>query len=398
MTNRETGFNKTGKYIFNSVSPETIEISPNIKISVVTTEIELKKFYRVSWIVYKDDEHWIAPFWTEIGNFFKIKNPFWTHAETRLYIAYKDDIAIGRVAAFIDQKFCETAKEKVGFFGFFECINDFKVASALFDASKKWLISKGMSIMRGPINGRIDVGCGFLYKGFDSTPYILASYSPNYYIDFVKDYGMKKSRDLLVYYMDLNNPIPKYLKDAAEQCEAIGVKIRGFNRLHAGKEIKWWVKLMKDTFSAHWGFIPASNEEVKTRFGVKQARWFVDSGLFLVAEIDNEPIAFKWTTPDYNQVFKNFNGKLGIIEGLKFFLNKSKINRGRLNFVGIRKEHRGKGIGSCMNYYTMLEMKRRGYRGAECGWIDEKNIASLRTIEKTGAKYYKRYRVYEKNI
>ena len=87
-----------------------------------------------------------------------------------------------------------------------------------------------------------------------------------------------------------------------------------------------------------------------------------------------------------------------VFKQFKFVLNKGKINRGRLNFVGIKKEHRGKGIGSCMNYYTMMEMKRRGYTGAECGWIDEQNIASLITIEKTGAKYYKRYRVYEKKI
>ena len=51
-----------------------------------------------------------------------------------------------------------------------------------------------------------------------------------------------------------------------------------------------------------------------------------------------------------------------------------------------------------MNYYTMLEMKRRGYNGAECGWIDEENIGSIRTIEKTGAKLYKKYRVYQTKI
>ena len=389
---------KAGKYIFESVSPETIDPSSNTKISVITTIKGLKEFFKVPWIVYKDDKYWIAPFWTEFKDFFKGNNPFWTHAETQLFVAYKDNIAVGRVAAFVDHAYCETVGEKVGFFGFFECINDFKIASGLLDTAQRWLASKKMSVMRGPINGRIDIGCGFLYEGFGSTPFILASYSPEYYIDFAKDYGMKKSRDLLVYYMDLKDPIPEYLKDAAKRCEENSVKIRGFNRLRAGKEMKWWVELMKETFSAHWGYIPASDEEVRTRFGVKQARWFVDSGLFLVAEIDNQPIAFKWSTPDYNQVFKQLNGKIGIIGGIKFLLNKSKINRGRLNFVGIKKKYRGQGIGSCMNYYTMLEMKRRGYTGAECGWIDEQNIASLRTIEKTGAKYYKKYRVYEKKI
>ena len=398
MQGRNSRVKSNGKYIFNLESPETIDITNNIKLIVVTIEEEFKKFYRLPWVVYKDDKNWVAPFWIELKDFFKRKNPFWTHAETKLFIAYKEDIAVGRIAAFVDRKFCETYQEKVGFFGFFECINDFKVASALLDSAKDWLKSKGMSLIRGPINGRVDVGCGFLYEGFGETPYILGTYSPEYYIDLVENYGMKKSRDLLLFYLDLTNPIPKHLKDAANRCEELGVKIRKFNRLRANKELKWWVPLMMDTFSAHWGFIPASEEEVKTRFGVKQARWFIDSDLFLVAEIDNEPIGFKWTTPDYNQIFKEMDGKLGFIEALKFLINRRKINRARLNFVGIKKEHRGKGIGNCMNYYTMLEMKKRGYIGAEIGWMDEKNIAILKTNEKTGAKLSKKYRVYEKKI
>ena len=51
-----------------------------------------------------------------------------------------------------------------------------------------------------------------------------------------------------------------------------------------------------------------------------------------------------------------------------------------------------------MNYYTMLEMKRRGYTSAECGWIDEDNIASRKAIEKIGAQLKKVFRVYEKTV
>jgi len=137
---------------------------------------------------------------------------------------------------------------------------------------------------------------------------------------------------------------------------------------------------------------------VKSRFGVKQLRWFVDSRLFLIAEVDNQPIAFIWSTPDYNQAFKKMNGRLGIVEILKFLWYNRKINQGKFHLIGIKKEYRNKGIGSFLNYYTILEMKRRGYIGAECGWIDEQNIASQRIIEKTGAKPCKKFRVYEKKI
>jgi GNAT superfamily N-acetyltransferase len=264
--------------------------------------------------------------------------------------------------------------------------------------AEEWLASKEMAIMRGPINGRVDIGCGFLYEGFDSPPSLLSSYSPHYYIKFAEKYGLRKSRDLFVYYIDLSKPIPAYLKEAAKRCEERGIRLRGFNRLRAGREMKWWVKLMKETFSEHWGYVPVSDKEVRTRFGIRHARWFVDSRLFLVAEAENKPIGFKWSTPDYNQVLKKLNGRLGIIGIIKFLLNKHKIDQGKLNLVGIDKRYRRQGIGSYMNYYTLLEMKRRGYKGAECSWYDEKNIASIRTIEKTGAKLYKKFRVYEKEI
>ena len=96
---------KLGKYVFESVPPEEKKPSEGIKVSVVTTVKEFKEFFKVPWLVYKDDEYWVAPFWVEIRDFFRRKNPFWTHAETRLFIAYKDNIAVGRIAAFVDDAY-----------------------------------------------------------------------------------------------------------------------------------------------------------------------------------------------------------------------------------------------------------------------------------------------------
>ena len=75
-----------------------------------------------------------------------------------------------------------------------------------------------------------------------------------------------------------------------------------------------------------------------------------------------------------------------------------RINRGKMHFIGIKKELRNKNIGSCLNYKALVEMKKRGYVGAEVGVIDEKNAIAHATIAKTGAKPYKRYRIYKKNI
>jgi len=265
-------------------------------------------------------------------------------------------------------------------------------------SAQNWLVSKDMTVMRGPIDGRVDVGCGFLYNGFDSPPSLLSSYTPAYYISFAEKFNMKKARDFITYYIDLTKPLPIKLKEKAQQCIESGIKIRPFNRLRTKKELKWWVDLLLETFADHWGYVLVSAEEVKSRFGVKQLRWFVDPKLFLIAEYNGSPIAYIWSTPEYNQIFQKMNGCLGPYQLLKILLTKNQINKGKLQFIGIKKDFRNKNIGSFLNYETLIEMKRRGYIGAEVGFIDEQNAIANSTIVKTGAKKYKRYRVFEKNI
>jgi hypothetical protein len=243
------------------------------------------------------------------------------------------------------------------------------------------------------------MGVGFLIKGFDSIPYLMANYSLDYYNNFVIDFGMKKLKDLVSYNIDLNKKIlDKEKNKAINKCKNNGIKIRKYNRFKHRSEMKWWIDLLMKEFQDHWGYTSISNNEVKSRFGIKQLRWIVDPSLFLVAEKNNKPIGFRWSLPDYNIIFKELNGKFGALDFLLTLFNKKKIYRGRFIIMGIKKEYRGKGIGTCLNYHTIIEMKKRGYSNAEYGWIDEENIASRKAGEKIGGKLNKIYRVYEKII
>ena len=56
-----------------------------------------------------------------------------------------------------------------GFFGFFECVPDVGVASALFNAATDWLRQRGKSRLIGPLNFCIYDEMGLLVDGFDKT-------------------------------------------------------------------------------------------------------------------------------------------------------------------------------------------------------------------------------------
>jgi ribosomal protein S18 acetylase RimI-like enzyme len=372
--------------------------SNKINIFSVKNSKDLKTFYKLPFQLYKNNPYWIPTFWKEFKDFFNKKNPFWTHSDYKLFIAWKNSKIVGRIAAIIDYKYCETVGKKIGYFGFFESIDDFECAEAVFNSAQNWLKSKNMTIMRGPIDGRVDINLGFLLTGFDKPASILSSYTPEYYISFAERFNMKKIRDFISYYIDLTKPFPDILKENVQKSIDFGIKIRPFKRFSANLELKWWTQLFLETFKDQWGFVPVSKKEVKSRFGVKQIRWFVDSKLFLVAEYKGSPIAYLWSTPEYNQLFKNFKGRLSLYQLLQILISKKQINIGKLHFIGIKKEFRNKNIASYLNYEALVEMKRRGYIGAEVGFIDERNTVAHSTIAKTGAKRYKKFRVFEKII
>ncbi len=359
---------------------------------------DFRIFYEIPFYVYKNNPYWVAPFWNELNGFFKKNNPFWSHARCALFTAKKQGKYIGRIAAIIDDAFCATTGEDIGYFGFFECAEEYECAQQLLQVVEDWLSSKKMKLMRGPIDGRIDMGCGFLSMGFDSPPSVLSTYSPAYYLSFAEQYGLKKIREFFHYTIDLTHPLPTILEKKAQTCLSSGITLRTFRRLRTGSELTWWVPLFLETFSEHWGYVPVPPKEVKTRFGVKHLRWFVDTKLFLIAEDNGSPVAYLWSTPDYNQLFQKMRGRLGLQEALSFLLQQQMINAGKLHFIGIRKEYRHRNIGSLLNYQALLEMKNRGYARAEVGWIDEQNTIAHSTIALTGATVYKKHRVFEKQL
>jgi predicted GNAT family acetyltransferase len=389
---------KNKKYIFENTPIKKIQVSNNINIETVTNFKDFKKFYKVLWKVYRDNKYWVPPFWHEYKIFFKTKNEFWRHSECCLFLAYKNESAVGRIATIIDHSFANPENKKIGFFGFFECLEDKNLAFELLKVAEEWLKSKKVTHMQGPINARVDMGSGLLIKAFDSIPYFFGNTNPPYYVDFVKDFGMLENRKLISLDIDLQKDIPKKVKEASDKCIEKGVKIKKFRRWQSKKIIDLFADFLIGEFSDNWGYSSVPIKEVKDRFGVKQLKWIADPRLFLIAEVDNELAGFRWALPDYNLIFKDLEGKLGLISILKILYNRRKIDRGRFIITVVKSKFRGMGIATCMNYHIYNEMQRRGYKSAEFGWIDEDNIPSIKAGEKLGGVTSKIYIVFEKTL
>ena len=188
-----------------------------LTVEPVRNKRELKQFIHFPWKVYEGDPNWVPPLIADMKEMLdKKKNPFFLHSDAEFFLARRGGEVVGRIAAIQNNRHNQFHNENTGFFGFFEVLNDYEAAAALFDTAAAWLKDRGLTLMRGPMNYSTNDTCGFLLDAFDKPPVILMTYNPPYYLDFCQRYGFVKAKDLYAYFMSADQPLPEKAVHVAE--------------------------------------------------------------------------------------------------------------------------------------------------------------------------------------
>jgi len=328
------------------------------------------------------------------------KNPFFRYASVKTYIARHGGENVGRIAAIVNRNHNEFHEEKVGFFGFFESINDYSVARKLLKTAMIYLKSEGMEKMRGPVNLSTNYEVGALIDAFDLPPVVNMTYNPPYYPDFYEKFGFAKIKDLLAYHMTHEDAPPERLVRIAEKIRVKeNVTIRTVNMKKFDQELRVINQIYNSAWSKNWGFIPVPDDEFIHI--AKDMKQIIDPDLVLIAEVDGNPIGFSLTLPNVYQVLPYANGRLfplGIFKLLWHTKVKHKIDSVRIITLGVEHAYQKRGIDAVFYVETYKRGVGKGYRWGEMSWILEDNVLMNRAAKMLGGKVYKTYRVYEQSL
>jgi hypothetical protein len=376
-------------------------MSDKIDIIEVDSSRRLNQFIHYPFKLYKDDPNWVPPLIYERKEFFdKKKNPFFRGAKTKLFLASRDNELVGRIATCINYNHNEFHEEKVGFFGFFDTIDDYEVASRLLKVAMITLKAEGMEIMRGPASFSTNHEIGFLVEGFESPPTVMNSYNKPYLPKLAEQFGLKKVMDLHAYLITKETPInERQLKIVKRIKERNKINIRPADFSKFNHELEVVRQVYNHAWERNWGFVPMQEDEFN-HMG-KSLKDIVDPDLLLIAEIDGEPAGFSMAVPDINQVLIRLNGHLfptGILKLLWFTKIRNKIDGLRMMTMGVVHKYQKRGIDNIFFVETYNRAVAKGYKWAELSWILETNELMCRASEEMGAKLYKKYRMVEMPI
>jgi len=368
------------------------------RIEKVSGRKARNRFIKFAWQVYKDDDNWVPPLIMDIKERLNPhKHPFFEHAEMDLFLAYKQGILSGRVAAVLDENHNRTHNERVVFFGMYESRNDPEVAAALLDRVAEWGLERGMTVLRGPMNLSMNDECGFLVEGFDSPSVLMMTYNPPFYPTLMEQCGLVKAKDLYAFYMHKDHETAQKVDQiVAKVKDSTHITLRTIDMKKVDHEMARIRHIYNQGWEKNWGFVPWTDREME--YVGHKLKQIVDPDIVILAEDRGKPVGFAVGLPNYHEALIHINGRLTPLGILKLMYYRRKITGIRAIVFGVLKEYRMTGL----SYYLYWQLEKnslaKGYTWAETSWQLEDNYAINRFVASLGGKVYKKYRIYEKSI
>jgi GNAT superfamily N-acetyltransferase len=368
-----------------------------VVVRPVSTAADLNRFVALPYRLFRGDPYWVPPLRMDVKTLLsKKKNPFFQHAEAEYFLAQRDGEVVGRIAAIHNRAHNAFHDDRVGFFGFFDAVDQQPVADALFDAASAWLKARGLTQVRGPASFSTNDECGLLVEGFDSAPTLLNPHNPPYYVPLLERAGFQKAKDLYQY-QSTNPTMPERLIQGARLiAQRKKITLRKLDMKHFDQEVERIKQVYNAAWERNWGFVPLTDHEIDHL--AKQLKPIVVPDLVVFAEREGQLIGFAAALPDLNVALKrNPSGRLfpGIV---KVLWASRKITRLRILLLGLIKEYRMTGADALMYHWIWEKGYALGYRWGEAGWILDDNTAMINATERMGFRRYKTLRLYDRPL
>lgn len=390
-------------------------MSDHVVVRRVVSWRDRRRFQRLPWVIYAAprqpphhpaaarDPFWVPPLLAQERQLLGWgHHPFFDNAEIVTLLAERDGQPVGRLAVLVNHVHNRKYGDHLGFFGFFECIDDDAVARALFVTGEAWLRQRGMTAVRGPVNPSLNYTCGLLVAGFDRPPCFLMTYNRPYYGTLIEACGFTKSQDLYAYEMDRNllaALVDRYKPAVLSALDRPDLVLRSLNPAKFRAEIEIYLDIYNQALDGTWGFTPLQPREARHIAG--ELRHIIVPEFAVFAEINGKPIGALLALLDYNQILRRLNGRLFPLGLVRLLAGRRRITAVRAMAMTMVPGYQSSGLGIVLldnMVWATGGAEQWGIQRYEFSWVLESNSNSRGTLERIGTKIVSTYRLYDKAL
>ena len=366
----------------------------------------IRHFAMFPWKLYRGDPCWTPPLKAELlGNrllgmvgLLQPQHSYHRNAEVTHFMAWRGKAPVGRISAAVNHLFNEYHGVRMGFFGFFEVINDYEIARMLLDEARRWVKERGMAVLRGPgqYSTTIHERQGVLVEGFNYPPTFHMTHSPPFYAEFLDRYGFSKAKDYHSYIIDVPKDSPARLKTVvAHVRKRRRFETRPINTKNLRGEVRLMADIFNDAWAQNWGFLPITEEEAST---IAHVVPFLDPNGMCFAFVGGEPAAVLGAIPDPHYCLRprwHWYGDSDMVRLARLLWGGRRIPRAEIFLLGVRAPFRNWGLDAVLADEILEYGSRLHYQTCEASFVLEDNKRAIRALESMGVRRYKTWRIYD---
>ena len=372
----------------------------DIQVKEVTTPKDLKAFIHFPFTLYRDNPYWVPNLVSDDMNTLrKDKNPAFETCEARYWLAYRDGVIVGRVAAILNHPHIEKWGQRYMRFGWLDFIDDPQVSSALLQTVEAWAKEAGMSALHGPL-GFTDMDReGMLVEGFNELATMATNYNHPYYPGHMEKLGYTKDIDWVEYEITL----PAQPDERIARMADIVMRRNKFRLLEVKnkKELLTHAKelfhLLENEYKQLYGTVPLTPKQVDAY--ISQYFGFVEPEFIpMVYNEKNEMVAFGVALPSLSRALQKGHGELFPF-GFLYLLNALRKNdRADLYLVAVRSVDRGSGANAILMNSMYEVFRKLGVKKIETNPELETNHLVQGQWKYFETRQHKRRRVFIKQL
>jgi GNAT superfamily N-acetyltransferase len=357
--------------------------------------------FDVPFNVYGSDSPYISPMWSDMDRILDpARNPLARdgHGRFELFTAHRKGRPVGRIVAAMHDASNERHGTARGQFGFFDCADDNGVADALLSASENWLRARAASEIVGNFNLTAMQMAGVLTDGFDAPPYTDMMWSPPHIAAHLRRCGYEASFPMTTFETDLKN-VDLQAVNEPRQRSVLGDDAliwHPITRRTFGQRLEDARQILNAGFDKNPMFVPLTREEYEFQAG--EMMWIMDPRLSIVVHHEGRPAGVIVCIPDLNPMVRACRSRMSWSTPWHFLRHRLKRDRAVIIYYAVVPELHGSGVNGAMLGRLVGEAVAAGYRKLGTTWIADVNEASLRQMQRIGARPLHRLHLFAKLI
>lgn len=361
---------------------------------------DFDSFFRAPFEAYGKNTLYVSPLKSDLKRLLDAhRNPLFKRPDAfSFFSVHRDGVAVGRIVAHAHDASNQLYNLRRGYFGFFDCIDDIDAANLLLSAAEDWGRRQGYTEIAGNFNLTAMQQIGVVTDGYSNAPYTDQVYNPPHIPQLLEKLGYAKFFPMRTFELDLQRCNAESLRSDKQRALLSDptytwerLRIRGFSRLLDAARV-----VLNDGFVRNAMFVPLTREEYF--FQGKEMMWVIDQRIAPLVYHAGHPIGVAVCIPDLNPLLRNIGSCLSFSTPIHYWRHWRKRQRAVIIYYSVAYAYQGRGVMGAVLGETIDSLKAAGYTHLGITWIADENLASLRQMEKLGARQLHRTHLFRKQL